>query len=42
MMSEPLRFVSWNISHRADPWRTLPAADFDVALLQEAGEPPMT
>ena len=35
-----LHLVSWNINHRVEPWHLLPDADFDVALLQEAGAPP--
>lgn len=32
--------VSWNVAHRAEPWRELLAGGYDVALLQEAAEPP--
>jgi len=35
-----LKLISWNIGHRAAAWRFLAASDADVALLQEAGEPP--
>ena len=35
-----MRIVSWNIAHRRDPWSWLLDMDADVALLQEAGEPP--
>ena len=36
----PVKLVSWNIAGRADPWHCLVAMNADVALLQEAGEPP--
>ncbi len=32
--------VSWNIAKRHEPWRQLLEMDADVALLQEAGQPP--
>ena len=32
--------VSWNISKRQEPWRELLQMDADVALIQEAGNPP--
>jgi hypothetical protein len=35
-----LKLISWNIAHRAAAWRFLAASYADVALLQEAGEPP--
>ncbi len=35
-----LKLVSWNIAHRPDAWRYLLKSDADVALLQEAAEPP--
>ncbi len=35
-----MRFVSWNIAHCADAWRMLLDSGADVALLQEAAEPP--
>ena len=35
-----LRVVSWNIAHRPEAWRALFDIDADVALLQEACEPP--
>ena len=35
-----MRIVSWNIAHRHEPWSCLLDMDVDVALLQEAGEPP--
>ena len=34
------KVVSWNVSKRQEPWRQLLKMDADVALLQEAGEPP--
>ena len=34
------KVVSWNVSKRQDPWHQLLMMDADVALLQEAGEPP--
>ena len=35
-----LKIVSWNIAHRPEAWRSLVDSDADVALLQEACEPP--
>lgn len=35
-----IKLVSWNIAKRQQPWRDLLEMDLDVALLQEAGEPP--
>lgn len=35
-----LKIVSWNIAHRPDAWRALVDTDADIALLQEACEPP--
>ena len=35
-----LTIVSWNIARRRQPWRDLLEIQADVALLQEAGEPP--
>ena len=35
-----LTIVSWNIARRRQPWRDLLEMQADVALLQEAGEPP--
>ena len=35
-----MRIVSWNIAHRHEPWSCLLDMDADIALLQEAGEPP--
>ena len=35
-----VKIVSWNIAGMAEPWHLLAGADADVALLQEAGEPP--
>jgi hypothetical protein len=35
-----LKIVSWNIAHRPDAWRALVDSDADVALIQEACEPP--
>ena len=34
------KVVSWNIATRQEPWRQLLKMDADVALLQEAGQPP--
>ena len=34
------KVVSWNVSKRQEPWRQLLKMDADVALLQEAGDPP--
>lgn len=35
-----LKLISWNIAHKADAWRTVIDSDADIALLQEACEPP--
>ena len=35
-----IKVVSWNIAKKHQPWRELIGMDADVALLQEAGEPP--
>lgn len=35
-----MKLVSWNIAHRDEAWRRLLDTDADVALLQEATEPP--
>lgn len=35
-----LRILTWNIARRADAWRSLLDSDADIALLQEAAEPP--
>ena len=35
-----MKIVSWNIAHRHEPWYCLLDMDADIALLQEAGEPP--
>ena len=35
-----MRIISWNIARRDEPWRTLADMDVDLALLQEAKEPP--
>ncbi len=35
-----IRAVSWNIAHRSQPWRELVEMQADLALLQEAGDPP--
>lgn len=39
-MAAALKIISWNINRRVQAWRQLLASDADVALLQEAGEPP--
>ena len=36
----PVKIISWNIAQRQEPWRWLLDTDADLALLQEAGEPP--
>ena len=36
----PTTIVSWNIAKRHEPWRQLLQMDADIALLQEAGNPP--
>ena len=35
-----MKIISWNIAHKREPWRCLLDMDSDVALLQEAAEPP--
>ena len=35
-----VKIVSWNIAQRKEPWRVLSDSDADIALLQEATEPP--
>ena len=35
-----MKLISWNIGKRAEAWRQLLDTDADIALLQEAGEPP--
>ncbi len=35
-----LKIISWNMGHRAELWRTLTDSGADIALLQEACEPP--
>lgn len=35
-----LRLIVWNIARRDEPWRQLLDTDADVALLQEAAQPP--
>ncbi len=35
-----LKLISWNIAHRQKAWHSLLDTDADVALLQEAAEPP--
>ena len=35
-----VKIISWNIKGSADPWHALIAMDADIALLQEAGQPP--
>ncbi len=35
-----VKLISWNIARRGEAWRCLLDADSDVALLQEAAEPP--
>ena len=34
------KIISWNIARRREPWRHLLDMDADIALLQEAAEPP--
>jgi len=36
-----LKIISWNIAHRKEPWFHLLNLDADVALLQEASQPPI-
>jgi hypothetical protein len=35
-----MKLISWNIAHRKEAWHRLLDTDADVALLQEAVEPP--
>ena len=35
-----MRLISWNIARRLEAWRQLADSGADVALLQEAAEPP--
>jgi hypothetical protein len=36
-----LKLIAWNIAQRAAAWRFLANSDADIALLQEASEPPV-
>ena len=35
-----VKMITWNIARREDAWRSLVDSDADIALLQEAAEPP--
>lgn len=35
-----LKIIAWNIARRAEAWRRLLDSDVDIALLQEAAQPP--
>ena len=35
-----MKLISWNMAHRGEAWRYLLDSDADLALLQEAAEPP--
>lgn len=35
-----LKIISWNLRHRDESWRSLVDTDTDIALVQEAAEPP--
>jgi hypothetical protein len=35
-----LKLISWNMAHRKSAWQFLAGSDADIALLQEAREPP--
>ena len=35
-----VKMIAWNIARREDAWRFLLDTDADIALLQEAAEPP--
>ena len=35
-----VKLITWNIARREDAWRFLLDTDADIALLQEAAEPP--
>jgi len=37
---KPLKITSWNIARREMAWRAILESDSDIALLQEANEPP--
>ncbi len=36
-----MKILSWNIAGRKKPWQFLLNTDIDIALLQEAGKPPL-
>jgi hypothetical protein len=38
--TDMIKAISWNIAHRPALWNDVAALDADVALLQEAPEPP--
>lgn len=35
-----VKLIAWNIAQSSEAWRLLIASDADIALLQEAKEPP--
>jgi endonuclease/exonuclease/phosphatase family metal-dependent hydrolase len=35
-----MKIITWNMAHRSDAWSLLACSDADIALLQEASEPP--
>ena len=35
-----VKVISWNIAHRKQAWHALCGTDADIALVQEATEPP--
>lgn len=39
-MDKAIRIVSWNINHQDNAWATLLNSNVDIALLQEAKQPP--
>ena len=39
-LERTMKIISWNIAHRSQCWKRLLETDADVALLQEAAEPP--
>jgi endonuclease/exonuclease/phosphatase family metal-dependent hydrolase len=40
MSQAPVKLISWNINQRLEPWHILLESGADIALLQEASQPP--
>jgi endonuclease/exonuclease/phosphatase family metal-dependent hydrolase len=40
MSNAPVKLISWNINRRVEAWQTLLESGADIALLQEASQPP--